>query len=174
LSALYDTVCVTDDANVTPGNCDGQGSSYSAQALAANGITPGSTVSVDGLNFTWPDVPAGQADAVSTPGTQIPLSGTFDQIGLLFSSMAGNYAFTFDYADGTTSTQTVSLPGWVNSTATPDTTLVDQFAYRNRPNGQDSQYHPDLFLLVLQPQAKPLTALVLPTTGRVDLFALAN
>jgi hypothetical protein len=174
LSALYDTVCVTDDANVAPGNCDGQGSSYSAQALAAKGVTPGSTVSVDGLDFTWPDVPAGQVDAVSTPGTQIPLSGTFDQIGLLFSSMAGSYTFTFDYADGSTSTQTVSLPGWVNSSATSDTTLVDQFAYRNRPNGQDTQYHPDLFLLVLQPQAKPLAALVLPTTGRVDLFALAN
>lgn len=174
LSALYDTVCVTDDANVAPGNCDGQGSSYSAQALAAKGVTPGSTVSDAGWDFEWPDEPAGQVNAVSTPGTQIPITGTPGQVALLFSSKSGSYTFTFHYADGSTSTQTVSLPGWVNASATADTTLVEQFAYRNRPTGQDATYHPDLFLLVLQPLPKALTSLALPSNGRVDVFAVTS
>ena len=44
LSAAYDNTGVTDDSDTGPGNLDGSGSSLSAQALAAAGVTPGATV----------------------------------------------------------------------------------------------------------------------------------
>ncbi len=45
LSGAYDNVGITDDTSTDVGNIDGSGSSLSAQALAAVGVTPGSTVS---------------------------------------------------------------------------------------------------------------------------------
>jgi hypothetical protein len=44
LSTAYDNVGITDDSNTNVGNIDGSGSSLSAQALVAAGVTPGSTV----------------------------------------------------------------------------------------------------------------------------------
>jgi hypothetical protein len=44
LSTAYDNVGVTDDPDTGAGNFDGSGSSLSAQALAAAGVTPGATV----------------------------------------------------------------------------------------------------------------------------------
>jgi hypothetical protein len=44
LSGAYDNVGITDDGNTNAGNIDGSGSSLSAQALVAAGVTPGSTV----------------------------------------------------------------------------------------------------------------------------------
>ncbi|MBA3826612.1 MAG: hypothetical protein H0X24_22270, partial [Ktedonobacterales bacterium] len=51
----YNSVGVTDDATTTPGNFDGL-NSYSLQALAAAGVTPGAIVTVNGVNFVWPNV----------------------------------------------------------------------------------------------------------------------
>ena len=45
LSGYYDNVGVTDDTDTAVGDIDGSGSSLSAQALIAAGITPGATVS---------------------------------------------------------------------------------------------------------------------------------
>jgi beta-glucosidase len=53
-------VGVTDDANPAPGNLDGAGFSFSAQALASAGVVPGGTVTSGSLSFTWPDAPAGE------------------------------------------------------------------------------------------------------------------
>ena len=44
LSAAYDNVGITDDTATAAGNVDGSGSSFSAQGLAASGVTPGGAV----------------------------------------------------------------------------------------------------------------------------------
>jgi hypothetical protein len=59
LAAAYTNVGTTDDANPGAGDIDGSGSSFSAQALASVGITPGATIPYRGLSFTWP---AGEPD----------------------------------------------------------------------------------------------------------------
>src|SRR5450830_1388073 len=66
LAAAYNTVGVSDDADPAAGNLDGSGYSFSAQALASVGVTPGGTVTSGSTSFTWPDVPAGQPDTVTT------------------------------------------------------------------------------------------------------------
>jgi beta-glucosidase len=60
MAAAYDNTGITNDSDSVPGNFDGVGNSFSAQALAAVGITLGGTVTAGGVVFTWPDVPAGQ------------------------------------------------------------------------------------------------------------------
>ncbi|HEY3866793.1 MAG TPA: fibronectin type III domain-containing protein [Actinocrinis sp.] len=62
LSSDYDNVGITDDADTAAGNIDGSGSSLSAQALAAAGITPGATVS------SPPTTPGAPTSLSVTPG----------------------------------------------------------------------------------------------------------
>jgi hypothetical protein len=67
LLAAYNNAGVSDDANVSEGNFDGGGRSYSAQALAAQGVTPGSTVTAGGINYTWPPSAPGFRATPSRP-----------------------------------------------------------------------------------------------------------
>src|SRR5262249_46313084 len=48
LSSYFNNVGITDDANPTAGNIDGEGASLSAQDLAAAGWAPGTRVTVNG------------------------------------------------------------------------------------------------------------------------------
>jgi IPT/TIG domain len=50
----YDNAGISPDSNQACANYDGDGFSYSADALAAGNLTPGATVNADGLSFTWP------------------------------------------------------------------------------------------------------------------------
>jgi hypothetical protein len=62
LSAAFDNVGVTDDTATAAGNLDGSGSSFSAQALAASGVTPGATVT------TQSSAPGAPASVNASPG----------------------------------------------------------------------------------------------------------
>src|SRR5699024_9921455 len=59
LADVYTNVAVTTDGEESPPGLgtgfDGAGSSYSAQALADQGVTPGSELVRDGVSLTWPD-----------------------------------------------------------------------------------------------------------------------
>jgi phospholipase C len=55
-SDYYDNIGISLDSAQGAGNFDGGGFSYSATALANAGLTPGGTVTADGLTFTWPNV----------------------------------------------------------------------------------------------------------------------
>ena len=76
LQQAYNNVGISDNSNPTAGNFDGFGYSYSAQALSAAGMTPGSLVSHNGVLFTWPNVAAGQADNVTASGQTLTISGS--------------------------------------------------------------------------------------------------
>lgn len=54
---------MTKESDPAPGDFDSTGDSYSADALAKVGVSPGSTVTANGLSFTWP------ASAPGTPTT---------------------------------------------------------------------------------------------------------
>jgi hypothetical protein len=62
LLAAFNNAGISDDSNVGQANFDGGGASYSAQALAAQGWTPGTTKSVNGVDFTWPQSTSGWPD----------------------------------------------------------------------------------------------------------------
>jgi beta-glucosidase len=174
LAAAYNTVGVSDDANPAAGNLDGGGYSFSAQALASVGVTPGGTV--DG--FTWPNVPAGQPDAVTTSGQVVALNGAGSSLSFLavggFGTQQGPVTVT--YTDGTTTTGTITAADWYADAAVSGCTLVVTAPYWNRPAG--STLPPD-HQVSLYATSVPLAAgkqvayIKLPNNGNLHVFAIA-
>ncbi|HZC51089.1 MAG TPA: glycoside hydrolase family 3 C-terminal domain-containing protein, partial [Mycobacterium sp.] len=121
-AAAINNTGISDDANPTGANLDGGGASYSAQALAAAtpSLTPGASVTHDGLTFTWPDAQPGTPDNVVAGGQTVPLTGSGSTVGLLG---AGDYGTasgtaTITYSDGTSQSFPLSFADWWANTAT--------------------------------------------------------
>jgi predicted alpha-1,2-mannosidase len=137
-AAYYDNTGISPDNNQQCANYDGDGYSYSADALAKAGLTPGSTVTADGLTFTWPNVPACQADNILASGQTMLVNGKAGdtRIGFLGSSSNGSSSGTvvIHYTDGTTSTQKLSFNDWASGPGNGDTTVATM-PYRNSISG---------------------------------------
>ncbi len=73
LPAAYDTTGISDDGNIAAANFDGNGNSYSEQALSAAGLAPGATLTANGTTLQWPNVPAGAPDSVLAAGQTISI-----------------------------------------------------------------------------------------------------
>jgi beta-glucosidase len=176
LSAAYDTVGVTDDSNPGPGNFDGQGFSYSAQALASKGVTPGSTVSSGGGTFTWPDVPAGQDDAVTTAGQVVALNGSGATLSVLGAGNNGDASgtITVTYTDGSTSQAPLTFADWYSDAASAGTSIAVTAPYWNRPAGSTQ---PAIHAVSVYEANLPLSAgkqicyVTLPSNSRLHIFA---
>ena len=137
-SDYYDNAGISDDTNTSCANYDGDGYSYSAQALSAAGLTPGGTVSADGLTFTWPNVASCADDNILAAGQTMLLNGTAgaSKLGLLESSSNGSTsgAITITYTDGTSTTETLSSSDWAGGPGTNET-AVATMSYRNMISG---------------------------------------
>ena len=172
LAAAYTDVGVSDDANPAVGNLDGSGYSYSAQALATVGVTPGATVG----GFTWPTAPAGQPNTVTTAGQLVQINGSGSTLSFLGTGTNGTQSgtVTVTYTDGTTSAGTITLADWYSDAAVPGCTLVVTAPYWNRPAGSTL---PAIHAVSLYATAIPLTAgkqvasVSLPSNARLHLFA---
>ena len=71
LTALFDNVGISDDADPTAADIDGTGHSFSAEDLAADGWTPGAEITLDGTPLCWPNVAAGTPDNVVADGQTV-------------------------------------------------------------------------------------------------------
>ncbi|CAM5714383.1 hypothetical protein SALBM311S_01385 [Streptomyces alboniger] len=60
LPKAFDNAGISSADALTVANIDGSNSSLSAEALASVGLTPGATVTYDGVPFTWPDTLPGE------------------------------------------------------------------------------------------------------------------
>jgi len=137
----FDNPAISDDAATTTGNLDGGGNSLSAEAIAAAGITPGSTITHDGLTFTWPSASSGTADNVVAGGQTFGLSGSGATLGFLglgdYGTASGTGSIT--YTDGTTQPFTIGFADWWSNTAVAGGDIVASFAYINSPTGKLNQ-----------------------------------
>ncbi|HEX6444568.1 MAG TPA: glycoside hydrolase family 2 TIM barrel-domain containing protein [Streptosporangiales bacterium] len=135
LAAAYDNTGISDDADIEAANFDGVGNSYSAQALAAAGLTPGETVEHDGVGFVWPDVPAGHPDNAVAQGQTVLFSGTGTRLAFVGAGSPSDEGGTGTvyYADGSTSTFTVTLDNYFDP---PDTgnDVIATMPYLNDTN----------------------------------------
>jgi beta-glucosidase-like glycosyl hydrolase len=146
LAAAYNNVAITDDSNTAPGNIDGGGASFSAQALASAtpSLTPGATFTHDGLTFTWPSAKAGIPDNVVAGGVAggqtIAMSGSGHTLGLIGTGDYGNTTgtATVTYTDGTTESHTVSFADWWANAATGGD-IVTSVPYINTSSGKENQ-----------------------------------
>ncbi|MBO0838740.1 MAG: hypothetical protein J2P28_24930, partial [Actinobacteria bacterium] len=175
LAAAFNNTGITDDADHNPGNYDGVGNSFSAEALAAVGITPGSAITSGGVTFVWPDVPAGQPDNVTTQGQTISLPGSGSTLGVLGSAVNGvqNGTGTIYYTDGSTQPFSVSFQDWITRTPVDGDNLVATTAYFNRTNAGPART-PSVFAAFVPLQAgKTVQDIVLPDNVNIHSFALA-
>jgi beta-galactosidase len=176
LAQSYDNTAVTDDSNPNPSanfeGFDGQGTTFSAQGLAADGLTPGAAVSADGLNFTWPNVPSAQPDNTMAEGQIFDISGSGSKLGFLTSSnnSALSGTGTVYYTDGTSSTFPLSVGNfWYPSgqSGNPTNVLVASVNYANYPTGSSGHTVYVFEQSVPIAPSKTVEAVALPPLGDV-------
>jgi beta-glucosidase len=119
LAAAFDNVGITDNSNPAPGNFDGTGESFSAQALADGTPTPltsGGQATVGGTTFTWP-AGVGTPDNVISDGQIIDVAGSGTDLGFLgaagFGAASGTGTIT--YTDGSTQSFSLAMADWYNN-----------------------------------------------------------
>jgi predicted alpha-1,2-mannosidase len=177
---------ITNDTDTSAATYDGGGWSYSAQALAAQGVTPGSTVTVHGIGYTWPDVPVATLDNIEAAGQTIPLAAPAhaSTIGLLGSSTnagsagAGGTA-TITYTDGTTSQFTAKFSDWTLGAGgfppLPGNLTAITMPYRNAAGNQRDNVKTYVFAMEAPVSvAKTVASITLPqaTGGDMHVFAI--
>ncbi|BCL80086.1 BglX family protein [Ktedonobacteria bacterium brp13] len=178
LAQAFNNVGVSDDSNPSVGNYDGSGFSYSAQSLAQAGLTPGATVSHQGISFTWPNVPSGVADNVTVNGQMVLFSGSGSTLGFLgastFGTQSGNGTIT--YTDGTTQQFTLTLADWYANAAAPGGDIVATAANWNQPAGSTFGPHAvSVYYTAINLQAgKTIQTITLPQNSNMHVFALGT
>jgi beta-glucosidase len=119
LTAAYNNVGISSNSDPAPGNFDGTGDSFSAQALAAGTPTPltaGGQATFGGTTFTWPSA-VGSPDDVVADGQTIDLTGSGTDLGFLGAAGFGeaNGTGTITYTDGTTQQFSLAMADWYNN-----------------------------------------------------------
>jgi len=177
LAAAFNNVGVTSESAPAPGGFDSTGDSYSAQALATAGVSPGSTVSANGLSFTWPQAAAGTADNVAASGEGITVSGSGTSLAFLGAETgAVSGPVTVTYTDGSTSSGTLGFPNWC---CTAPTAYGAQVAittdHRDTPTGPaDYGTSYQVFSNTVPLTAgKTVRSVTLPDQPAIHVFALS-
>jgi predicted alpha-1,2-mannosidase len=188
LLAAFDNAGISNDSDVTVGNFDGGGASYSAQALAAAGLAPGKTVTVNGIPFTWPPSEPGRPDNVVAAGQRITVSAPAGTQTLGFLGAATNGpsqgVLTEHYSDGTSAQYWLGLSDWTlnggSSKPSYGNTTAASMSYRNCSYCTPPQQQVGVYVfetaLPVDP-SKTLTSVTLPsgaTQGELHLFALGT
>lgn len=177
LADAYNNVAITDESATAGGNFDGYGNSFSQQALTAAGAGPGAIVTVDGVKFGWPDVPAGQPDNVATAGQTIALSGQGTAIAFL-GSEAGNVRpeVTVHYTDGSRSTGLLGFPNWCcESDDEYGSRIAIDTDHNNTPTGPGhfGIHYKIYYNTVPADPTKTIAAVTLPSSSALHIFALS-
>jgi uncharacterized repeat protein (TIGR01451 family) len=169
LSSAFDNPGISDDSNPSKGNLDGGGFSYSAQALAAaGGLTPGASVTHDGITFTWPNAQPGTPDNVVAGGQTVPVSGSGATLGLLGSGDYGaaSGTGTVTYADGTTQQFDITFPDWWSNTAPSGGDILVTEPYLNTPTGKLTQATSIYYIGVPLQKGKAVRYVTLPDVSQ--------
>jgi predicted alpha-1,2-mannosidase len=181
----YTNAGVSDDGAPTTASFDTSGYSYSAQALAAAGLSPGQPVTVDSLTYTWPDAASAELDNIEASGQTIALpgSGTVSRIGLLGSATNAGSAgatgtLTVTYTDGSTENVDVGFSDWTlgagSYTPLPGDVTAATTSYRNATDGSSEQVDTYVFATSADLTAgKTVASITLPgPTATMHIFAV--
>lgn len=184
----YNDVGVSSDGQDVPEGYDGSGYTYSANSLAAGGVTPGAALTVGGIHYTWPDEQPGTLDSIWSAGQVIPLSlpSGSTRVGLLGSAIdAGSGGatgtLTVTYTDGSTQAIPVTFGDWtLGAGAFPPPagdTIAATTAYRNLTSGASQPVKTFIYSTSAALQAgKTVASVTLPTGsgGDIGIFAIGS
>lgn len=171
ISLAYNNVGVTHDSDPRPGNVDGAGNSYSAEALAAVGLVAGQPFTHDGITYPWPA-------AVGTPnnvtgGATFQVEGEGSRLGFLGSAIGSQTGSgTITYTDGSKQQFTLSFENWGDPE--PGDAAVSS-TYRNTQRGPANHgYNYRIFDEQVELAAgKRVHTVTLPNNGSIHVFAVA-
>ncbi|MBT2502395.1 glycoside hydrolase family 76 protein [Curtobacterium sp. ISL-83] len=181
LAPYFDNTGISDDANQATANLDGYGFSYSAEALAASGLTPGATVTSDGVQYGWSGA-AGQADNVVAAGQvlAVPAITGATELGVMGSATNGpsSGTMTITYTDGTTQQATLGFTDWTAGSPSLGNGVAASTQYRNSTGGSSQGLGTHLYTTTIALQAgKTVASVTLPTRadqGLLHVFALGT
>ena len=170
-----DNVGTTDLAGVAAGNFDGDGNSFSDEALAEQGVVPGASIEGAGATFTWPDLGPAEEDNATGRGQAFALEGSGSSLALLASgsSLSASGAVTVFYEDGGTSTGYIAVPNWTGVGAGEDTAeQVVGTKGRNTPDGYGNENGTYRIYAVSVPleQGREIEAVQLPSNATIHVF----
>jgi len=179
LAAGFDNVSITDDSDHAPsgfdGGLDGGGNSFSAEALAAAGLSPGTSFTVDGVVFTWPDAAAGTPDNIEADGRAFEVTGSGTTLGFLGAAANGGSSgtITVSYTDGTTQQFTIGFGDWASTTPYAGGQVAVTSAYGNTNSGTSPWKATVFYDSVALSAGKTVQSVVLPAAGSAPLHVFA-
>ena len=188
LLAAFNNAGISDDGNVGQANFDGGGASYSAQALAGQGWTPGATQTVDGVSFTWPQSTPGWPDNAIAQGQTIAVnapSGT-QTLGFLGSATDGpsEGVVTEHYSDRSSAQYWLGFSDWTLNAGSSQPSYGNQTAiklsYRNCSYCSPQQQNVATYVFyaaVPVDSGKTLMGVTLPngaTMGNLHVFSIGT
>ena len=176
LAAAFNDVGVSSQSNPAAGDFDGYDDSFSAQALAAAGVTPGSIIHASGATFMWPASPAGTPDNVEGSGATVDLSGSGSRLAFLgaeYGSVRGRVTVT--YTDGTTSSARLGFPNWCCSSthrygAFP-AIVTDHYDFFTGPENFGTHYDIYYNSVPIDP-GRSVASVRMPTNAPIHIFAM--
>ncbi|MEU3340571.1 beta-glucosidase [Streptomyces sp. NPDC002144] len=160
LHGAFDNAGIASDNALTVADIDGSHSSLSAEALASVGLTPGASVTYDGVTFTWPDTAPGNLDNVVSAGQTVLLSGSGSRLSFLGTSTwgEGKGDGKVVYADGTEQPFSVAVQDWYGSSSAAAVVVPYRHIATGRDDSPVSLFTFGVDLVAL----KELRSLVLP------------
>jgi predicted alpha-1,2-mannosidase len=185
-AVLRNNVGISDDASThDEADFDGGGVSFSRQALAAAGLVGGAPATVDGLAFTWPNLPAGEPDNIAAPRAVLTLAGvpaTATRLSFVGSASNGDQkgTATLTYTDGTTQEIDLSFSDWTlgGGGGSPQfgNLVVAKTPYRNVGGGDRETVFTYMFATapVTLAAGKRLAGVTLPDNTEIHVFAVAS
>lgn len=117
LLRAFDNTGISGNSQISAADLDQAGNSYSAQALAAAGLSPGRRVTVNGVTLDWPSTASGYPDDAIARGQQVTVNappGT-RTLGFLGSASGGGPSqgiATLRYSDGGTAQFELGMSDW--------------------------------------------------------------
>ncbi|WP_037913979.1 glycoside hydrolase family 3 C-terminal domain-containing protein [Actinacidiphila yeochonensis] len=142
VTAAYGNSAISNDSNTKTGSLDGEGASFSNQALQAAGWTPGQSTVHDGVSFPWPaSAGTGAPDNVVAGGQAIDITGSGSKLGFVGASAFGatSGTGTVVYTDGTTQSYSLAIADWWSGSASQGSDIAASLSYLNNSGGQQNQ-----------------------------------
>lgn len=184
LLAAYDSIGISDDSgDHDEADFDGGGWSYSRQALAAAGLSPGGQGQLgDGLGFIWPGSPSGRPDNATANGQTVQLAEPVSQLAFVGSAVNGDQEAraTVTYTDGSTDTVDLSFTDWTlgggGGSVRYGNEVVARTAYRNVPGAGREPVVTYVFATepFRAPEGKAVARVRLPRDPDLHVFTLAT
>ncbi|SMD25173.1 GH92 family glycosyl hydrolase [Kibdelosporangium aridum] len=181
-----DNVGISDDSYRGGGDFDSVGSSYSRQALAAAGLTPGASIVHAGVRYTWPATNPGDRDNMIAAGQRIAVAsaGSVTKLGVLGAAdgWGAQGPATINYTDGSQQSITLGFTDWTRAggqiPVQYGNTIAAQMPYRNKGSGERENVPTYVFAATFQLQAgKTVESVTLPTEvsgGRLHIHAVGT